>query len=322
MAPTGVHAVHPDGEVAVARAAARAGTAIALSNFASKPVEQVVAADPQTFFQVAWTGTRRDIVGRIERARGAGVVGLIATLDWSFSHGLDAGAPSVPASLDLRTVVQHAPEGMRHPRWLAQFARSGALPDLSVPNIALADERVPTFLEAYDAWRRTPPPTWSDVRWLREQWDGPFMLKGVMRVDDARRAVDAGFSAISVSNHGASSLDGTPASIRALPGVVAAVGEEIEVLLDGGIRRGGDVVKALSLGARAVMIGRAYLWGLAAGGQVGVEDVLYVLREGVDATLRALGRTSMRELSSDDVIVPSGFGRVLGDVPAWGQVDA
>src|SRR5947199_9507050 len=112
----------------------------------------------------------------------------------------------------------------------------------------------------------TPPPSWEDLRWLREQWGGPFMLKGVMRLDDAQRAVDAGASAISVSNHGGNNLDGTPASIRALPAVAEAVGEQVEVLLDGGVRRGSDVVKALALGARAVMVGRAYLWGLGANG--------------------------------------------------------
>jgi L-lactate dehydrogenase (cytochrome) len=133
------------------------------------------------------------------------------------------------------------------------------------------------------------------------------MVKGVMRADDARRAVDIGASAISVSNHGGNNLDGTPASIRALPGVVAAVGGQAEVLLDGGIRRGGDVVKALALGARAVMIGRACLWGLAAGGPAGVRNVFDVLRGGIDSALLALGRSSVRDLTPADVIVPETF---------------
>ena len=151
---------------------------------------------------------------------------------------------------------------------------TGKIPDLTVPNMRRPGEPAPTFFGAYGEWMQTPLPTWEDVAWLREQWGGPFMLKGVMRVDDARRAVDAGVTAISVSNHGGNNLDGTPASIRALPAVADAVGDQIEVLLDGGIRRGSDVVKALALGARAVMIGRAYLWGLAANGQAGVENVL------------------------------------------------
>ncbi len=138
--------------------------------------------------------------------------------------------------------------------------------------MALPDGTAPTFFGAYGEWMQTPPPSWDDVAWLREQWAAPFLLKGVSRVDDARRAVDAGVSAISVSNHGGNNVDGTPATIRVLPAVAAAVGGQIEVLLDGGVRRGSDVVKALALGARAVMIGRAYLWGLAAGGQAGCRE--------------------------------------------------
>ena len=138
------------------------------------------------------------------------------------------------------------------------------------------------------------------------------MLKGIIRVDDARRAVDAGYTAISVSNHGGNNLDTTPASIRALPAVAEAVGDQIEVLLDGGIRRGSDVVKAVALGAKAVMIGRAYLWGLAAAGQPGVENVLDVLRAGIESALLALGRASTTELTPDDLIIPPGFTRHLG----------
>jgi isopentenyl diphosphate isomerase/L-lactate dehydrogenase-like FMN-dependent dehydrogenase len=151
------------------------------------------------------------------------------------------------------------------------------------------------------------------VAWLRERWgDGPFMLKGVTRADDAKRAVDAGVSALSVSNHGGNNLDGTPATIRALPAIAAAVGGQVEVVLDGGVRRGSDVVKALALGARAVMIGRAYLWGLAANGQAGVENVLDILRGGIDSALLGLGHSSIHDLTPDDVIIPPGFSRRLG----------
>ena len=159
---------------------------------------------------------------------------------------------------------------------------------------------------------QTPPPSWDDVAWLREQWGGVFALKGVCRVDDAKRAVDAGVSAISVSNHGGNNLDGTPATIRALPAIADAVGSQVEVLLDGGVRRGSDVVKALALGARAVLIGRAYLWGLAANGQAGVENVLDIFRNGIDSALLGLGRSSVHDLSRDDVIIPPGFLRSLG----------
>ena len=312
LSPTGVQAVHPDGEVAVARAAAARGTAMGLSSFASKPVEEVVAANPKTFFQVYWAGTRDQIAERLDRARAAGVAGLIVTLDWSFSNGRDWGSPAIPERVDLRTMVKFAPEVLRRPRWLLDYARTGRPPDLTVPNMAAPGEAAPTFFGAYGQWMGAPLPTWDDVRWLREQWDGPVMLKGVIRVDDARRAVDAGVTAISVSNHGGNNLDGTPATIRALPAIAEAVGDQVEVLLDGGVRRGADAVKALALGARAVMIGRAYLWGLAANGQAGVENVLDILRGGIDSALLGLGRASVHDLTSDDVVIPPGFTRALG----------
>ena len=138
------------------------------------------------------------------------------------------------------------------------------------------------------------------------------MLKGIVRVDDAKRAVDTGVSAISVSNHGGNNLDGTPAAIRCLPAVAGAVGDQVEVLLDGGIRRGSDVVKAVALGARAVMIGRAYLWGLAANGQAGVENVLDILRGGIDSAMMGLGRSSIHDLTPADILIPDGFVRNLG----------
>ena len=310
--PTGVQAVHPDGELAVARATAKRGTAMGLSSFASKRLDQVVAANPKTLFQMYWTGSRDDILRRVEYARDAGAAGLILTLDWSFSHSRDWGSPHIPDQITVRELLRFAPEGLTHPRWLLRYARTRHLPDLTVPNMADAGQRPPTFFGAYGQWLGTPPPTWDDVRWLREQWDGPFLLKGVIRVDEARRAVDAGVSAISVSNHGGNNLDGTPATIRALPAIADAVGEQVEVLLDGGIRRGSDVVKALALGARAVMIGRAYLWGLAASGQGGVQNVLDVLRNGIDSTLLALGRRSVHDIEPGDVVEPPEFARALG----------
>jgi heme/flavin dehydrogenase (mycofactocin system) len=317
ISPTGVQAVHPDGEVAVARAAAARGTAMGLSSFASKPLSEVIAANPQTFFQSYWVGSRDDMVARVERAKAAGAAGLIVTLDWSFSHGRDWGSPHIPEKIDLREMIRFAPEGLRHPRWLLAFAKTGKIPDLTVPNMVAPGEDPLTFFGAYGQWMQSALPSWDDVSWLREQWGGPFMLKGIVRVDDAKRAVDAGVTAISVSNHGGNNLDGTPAPIRALPAVAEAVGDQIEVLLDGGIRRGSDVVKALALGARAVMIGRAYLWGLAANGQAGVENVLDVLRGGIDSALLGLGRSSISELGPQDLVMAADFVRALGtDQPA------
>ena len=312
ISPTGVQAVHPDGEVAVARAAAARGTVMGLSSFASKPIEEVVAANPQTFFQLYWVGDRDAMAARMERARKAGAVGLIATLDWSFSFGRDWGSPHIPEQMTLREMIRLAPEALSRPAWLAEWLKTGHIPGLTVPNLPLGDEPAPTFFGAYGQWMQTTPPSWDDVAWLRSQWGGPFMLKGVTRIDDAKRAVDAGVTAISVSNHGGNNLDGTPATIRLLPDIARTVGDQVEVLLDGGVRRGGDVAKALALGARAVLIGRAYLWGLAASGQAGVENVLDLLRSGLDSTLLGLGRASISELSPDDLVIPPGFTRRLG----------
>lgn len=316
ISPTGVQAVHPDGEVAVARAAAARGTAMGLSNFASRSVEEVTATGAPTFFQMYWTGDRDTMVERMERAYAAGVKGLIATLDWSFSVGRDWGSPEIPERVDLRTILRMGPQVALRPRWLWEYARAVHLPDLTVPNLTQPGGEAPTFFDAYFQWMNTPPPSWDDVRWMREQWTQlgglPFMLKGVCRIDDALRAVDIGVSAISVSNHGGNNLDGTPAAIRMVKPIADRVGNQVEVVMDGGVRRGSDVVKALALGARGVMIGRAYLWGLAANGQAGVENVLDILRSGIDSTLMGIGVSSIHELTPEHVLTPEGFHRELG----------
>jgi L-lactate dehydrogenase (cytochrome) len=302
ISPTGVQAVRPEGELAVARAAASFDTAMGLSSFASKPVEAVVEANPKTLFQMYWLGTRERMAALMARARAAGARGLIVTLDWSFAHRRDWGSPAIPERYDLRTLARLAPPAALRPGWLLAYARSGGLPELSVPNLGTA------FFGAYGEWMGTPAPTWDDIAWMRAEWGGPFLVKGILHPDDARRAVQAGADAISVSNHGGNNLDGSIAAIRALPAVVDAVGGELEVVMDGGIRRGSDVVKALALGARAVMIGRAYLWGLAANGEAGVANVLEILRAGITETLGALGVTSIHDLTPDHVIAPRYFG--------------
>ena len=312
LSPAGVQAVHPGGEVAAARAAASRGTGLGLSSLAGLPVQDVVAANPATFFQAYWLGSRDAMIPHLERAEAAGVAGLILTLDWSFARGRDGGSPFIPERLGLAALARLAPQALVRPRWLLRYAATGRPPALTVPNLAPPGGPAPGFFDAYRQWQQAPPPDWDDLRWAARRFGGPVLLKGVIRVDDARRAVDTGVTAISVSNHGGNNLDGTPASIRALPAIAAAVGDQVEVLLDGGIRRGGDVVKALALGARAVLAGRAWLWGLAVAGQAGVENVLDILRDGIDATLLGLGRASVAELTRADVLVPSGFARALG----------
>ena len=317
ISPTGVQAVHPDGEVAVARAAAARGTIMGLSNFASKSVEEVTETGATTFFQMYWTGEREVMQQRMQRAADAGALGLIATLDWSFSMGRDWGSPEIPEKVDLKTMVRMAPKVATKPRWLYQFGKTGQIPDLTAPNLAPPGGDAPTFFGAYYEWMTTPPPSWEDVAWMREQWaqisDGlPFILKGVSRVDDAKRAVDAGVAGISVSNHGGNNLDGTPAAIRLVKPISDAVGSQIDVVMDGGVRRGSDVVKAVAMGAKAVMIGRAYLWGLAANGQAGVENVLDIMRGGIDSALLGMGVSSIHDVTPEHFVVPEGFHLALG----------
>ena len=216
--PTGVQAVHPDGEAGVARGTAEAGTAMGLSSFGSMPVEIVAQANPKLFFQTYWSGSKDQIVQRIERARQAGAKGLIVTLDWSFANGRDWGSPAIPEKMDLRTLIRLAPEGVLKPGYVRDWLFHGGLPDLTVPNMTAPGEPPPTFFGVYGEWMQTPPPTWDDIAWLREQWGGPFMVKGVMRPDDARRAVDIGATAISVSNHGGNNLDAPPPRSGRCPG--------------------------------------------------------------------------------------------------------
>ncbi len=329
ISPTGVQAVHPDGEVAVARAATARGTIMGLSNFASKPVEEVTATGATTFFQMYWTGDRDTMIQRMTRAHDAGVKGLIATLDWSFSMGRDWGSPEIPEKVDLKAMVRLAPKVVTKGRWMWQFGQqyrqTGQLPDLTAPNLAPIDSAgrhgdAPTFFGAYYEWMTTPPPSWEDVAWMRQTWTQisgtPFVLKGVCRVDDALRAVDAGVAGISVSNHGGNNLDGTPAAIRMVRPIAEAVAQasagQVDVVMDGGVRRGSDVVKALALGAKAVLIGRAYLWGLAANGQAGVENVLDLLGGGIDSALRGLALGSTADLRPENLLIPDGFDRALG----------
>ncbi len=186
ISPTGVQAVHPDGEVAVARAAVARGIPMGLSSFSSKPMDEVMATGAATFFQIYWAGDRDSMVARMERAKAAGAVGMILTLDWSFVHSRDWGSPAIPESIGLKTMIKHGPEAIVKPRWLIDWLKSGGIPQLGAPNFRVSsNDPVPGFFDAYGTWMGTPPPSWDDVAWLRAQWDGPFMVKGINRADEA-----------------------------------------------------------------------------------------------------------------------------------------
>ncbi|RDW17643.1 alpha-hydroxy-acid oxidizing enzyme [Oceanobacillus arenosus] len=309
IGPAGAQAVDPRAEVAVAAAAKTVGTAIGLSSFATKPIEEVVAANPNALYQLYWTGSKDDILWRMERAKAAGAKGLIITLD-ATGGGLgrrDWDSPPVPAKIDLEALIRFAPMALSRPGWLARFLFGGGIPDLAVPNSANGPGENPPFSTIYAELMQTQVPTWDDVKWLREEWGGKFVVKGIFRSDEARRAIDIGADAIVVSNHGGNNLDSTYASIRVLPAIAKAIGDQAEVWFDGGIRRGMDVAKALALGADTVLLGRAWLWGLAAGGEKGVLDVLRMLEDGLHFALVGLGHRSINELSPDDIVAPEGF---------------
>ena len=304
ISPVGAQAIHPDGEVAAARAAKRMGTAIGLSSYATSSIRDVAAANDKAFFQLYWVGTRDRMEARVEEARRSGAKALIVTLDWSFTPRRDWGVPpNPPMKMDLRTMAELAPHALSRPYWFSRYLLRGTIPELKVPNLFITPDNVPTFGQAWAEFVNTPTPTWEDVKWLRDLWGGPFMIKGVSSIKDAKLAVDMGADAISVSNHGGNNIDGTPSPIRFLPSIVDAVGDDIDVMVDGGIRRGSDVVKALALGAKAVFAGRAYLYGLAVSGEDGVHKVLEILRDGIEETLFGIGKSSIQDLSRDDLVV-------------------
>jgi L-lactate dehydrogenase (cytochrome) len=295
----GLRAMHPDGEAGVARAAHRAGVTFALSTAAGTSIEDVAAAsDGPLLFQLYFLGGRAGAERLIDRAEHAGFRGLVVTVDTNVAgtrardvrNGMTAG-PYVNA----RNIVRFAPQVATRPGWLLRFVRDGM-------NVELANTKAlgpgGSPMDPTDAHMAmfAEPPTWSDIEWIRERWRAPLAVKGVLTADDARRAADLGADAVIVSNHGGRQLDGAPATMRALPEVVDAVGDRVEVLLDSGARRGSDVVRALAVGARAVMFGRAYVYGLGAGGEAGVDTVLRLLRDDLRNTMQLLGCDSVRTL--------------------------
>jgi isopentenyl diphosphate isomerase/L-lactate dehydrogenase-like FMN-dependent dehydrogenase len=295
----------PRGEAAASSAAGKAGTAYILSTLSGTRLEEVKAASTGPgFYQLYLCGGRDVALGTIARARAAGFSALVVTIDTPVSGLRERDfRDGVKELLSFRpfTMLPFVGQILARPRWLAAFLGDGGL--MSFPNIVLEDGPMP-YADVGAALEQSAT-SWEDLAWIREAWGGPVVIKGVHTADDARKAVDAGASAIVVSNHGGRQLDGVAPTLRVLPEVVAAVRDRVEVLLDGGIRRGSDVVKALCLGARAVLVGRAYAYGLAAGGEAGVTRAIGILRADLVRTLKLLGCPSVAALDASYVSIPA-----------------
>ncbi|MGE5204539.1 MAG: alpha-hydroxy acid oxidase [Chlamydiota bacterium] len=307
LAPVGYSRVmHRDGECGAARAAGKAGTGYILSTLSGHRLEDVKAASSgPVCYQLYLVGGREEVAERtVERARTAGCAALVVTIDTAVA-GLrerDVRNGMVPLlGSNPFSMLPYVPQVLTRPRWLLDFLLDGGVPPMA--NVVLSDGK-PMPLVDVGAALAAAAVTWEDLRWLRKAWPGPIVVKGVLTGDDARRAVDEGAAAVVVSNHGGRQLDCVSPTLRALPEVVAAVGDKTEVLMDGGIRRGSDIVKAICLGARAVLIGRAYAYGLAAAGEAGVTRAIQILTADLERTLRLLGCASIRELDRSYVEVP------------------
>ncbi len=297
LAPTGLTRLfHHEGEMAVARAAERAGTIYTLSALGSTSIEDVAAAGKgPRWFQIYVWRDRALVREFFERCRASGYHALCLTVDVPVlgqrERDLRNGM-TIPPSLTASAILDAA----LRPQWWWRFLTTPRITMANVVGRGHAGRGDVTALGTYVNSQFDPTVTWDDLAWMVEEWGGPFAVKGITRAEDARQAVELGVQGIIVSNHGGRQLDQAPAAVDALPEVVAAVGDEAEVILDGGVRRGSDVVKALALGARACMIGRPYLYGLAAGGERGVDRALELLRSEIQRSMALVGCRSVQEL--------------------------
>lgn len=307
-APTGLCGlIHHDGEIGLARAMHGAGSIYTLAAMASYTIEEVTAASPgPLWFQTYLWRDRGVVRDLVDRAAAAGFGALVVTVDVPRSaerHRDRRNGFGLPPRLTARTLAS----GLRHPRWTADFVRRPRITAANVADGPAGGDAV--SVAGYVDRQFDPAATWDDLAWLREVWAGPLVVKGVLDADDARRAVEHGADAVVVSNHGGRQLDHACSSIGALPAVVDAVGDAAEVYLDGGVRRGSDVVKALGLGARACLVGRPIVFGLGAGGTAGAARAIEILQRELRAALMLLGAPSVHEIGPRQVIAP---GRLAG----------
>jgi L-lactate dehydrogenase (cytochrome) len=307
LAPVGSSRLfYPRGEEVAAKAAGEADIPYTLSTFSGCRLEDVAKASRgPVFYQLYLAGGRETALAAIGRARAAGYSALMVTVDTPVAGMRERDFRNGMKQLVARRLgpmLPFLPQFLIRPRWLAGFLADGGM--MKFPNVVLPGQGPMLYADVAAALEQSVV-SWQDLRWIREAWSGPVAVKGVLTGDDARRAVDMGADAVVVSNHGGRQLDGTPATLRVLPEVVGAVGDRIEVLQDGGIYRGSDVAKALCLGARAVLVGRAYTYGLGAAGGAGVARAIEILRTGLVRTMSLLGCGSVAELNSSFVDMPA-----------------
>ncbi len=298
----------PRGEEQAARAAGKAGTIYSLSTLSGCRLEDVRSATSgSAWYQLYLIGGKDVALGAIARAKAAGYSALIVTIDTpvaglrerDWRNGVKELITGGMASLP------HLGQVVTRPRWLWDTYRDGGL--MQFPNIVLPEGPM-AYADVTAALEKSMV-SWADFRWIRDAWQGPVIAKGAHTADDARKAIDAGADAVVVSNHGGRQLDGVAATLRVLPEVVEAVGGRVDVLLDGGVRRGSDVVKAVAMGAKAVLAGRAYAYGLGAGGEAGVARALEILRTDIVRTMKLLGCGAVTDLDPSFVSVPPAWGR-------------
>lgn len=309
LAPTGFTRIaDPEGELAVARAAERAGLPYTLSTLSTRSIEDVRAvSDGRLWFQVYAWRDRGLVEEMIQRAGAARFEALVLTVDTAVLGRRERDVRrgfSLPPTIGPGTFL----DGALHPAWTLAFLRSEPIRFANVVGRDVGDGAAPVTLSDYINTQFDPALAWTDVEWLRSVWDGPIVLKGVQTVADAVLAADAGVDAIALSNHGGRQLDGAPSALSLVAPVADAVGGRVEILCDGGVRRGSDVVKAVAAGATAAMAGRAYLYGLGAAGERGVDRVLDWFRADLVRTMSLLGAGTIADLGRDLIDLPPTIG--------------
>jgi isopentenyl diphosphate isomerase/L-lactate dehydrogenase-like FMN-dependent dehydrogenase len=309
LAPVGFsRLICPQGEVMAARAAGKAGIGFTLTTISGSPLEKVAEATASPrWYQLYLVGGREAAEAALERARKAGFTVLAITIDtgtFGFRERDVRNGAGTLVGANPFAKIKFLPRLLTHPSWLAGYLLDRGM--LELPNV-IVPGRGPMPLAETQAALAKSVVTWEDLRWIRKVWSGPLVVKGVLTAEDARRAVGEGAAGVIVSNHGGRQLDGVPAALRALPEIANAVDGRAEVLMDGGIRRGSDIAKAICLGARAVLIGRAYAYGLGAAGEAGVDRAIEILRADLMRTLALLGCESVAELNRSYVDVPASW---------------